>query len=54
MKTKNPKNPAILSKNSGIVATSRKSMASQGHLDLVNFFALAYENGKNPKLENRY
>lgn len=28
-------------------------MASQGHLELVNSFALAYENSKNPKIENR-
>ena len=28
-------------------------MASQGHLELINSFALAYENSRNPKIENR-
>ena len=28
-------------------------MASQGYLDLINSFALAYENSRNPKIENR-
>lgn len=27
-------------------------MASQSHLDLINSFALAYENNRNPKIEN--
>jgi hypothetical protein len=28
-------------------------MASEGHLELVDSFALAYENSKNPRVENR-
>jgi len=27
-------------------------MVSQGHLELINSFALAYENSRNPKVEN--
>ena len=28
------------------------SMISEGQVDLINSFALEYENGKNPKIEN--
>ena len=28
-------------------------MASQGHIELINSFALTYENSRNPKVENQ-